>query len=92
MDVIVEYTAQLKSAAGTGRDELALPAGSRLSAALRSAAERHSEEFRRQLLAADGSVRGALLVFHNDRQVRPGSDPELSDGATITVMSPISGG
>jgi molybdopterin converting factor small subunit len=92
MRVHLEYTAQVKRAAGTSRETIELPAGVTLSAALRHAAARHGEDFRRLVLTDGGGPQPALLLFHCDAQVRSGSDPKLSDGDTITIMSPISGG
>jgi molybdopterin converting factor small subunit len=92
MKVTLEYTAQLRHAAGTRNEVLDLPPGMALRAALQQVAARHSAEFRQQLLASTGDIQPSLLLFHCDRQVAAGNDPVLSDCDTVTIMSPISGG
>lgn len=92
MTVVLEYTAQLKRAAGTAREELTLPAGATLSAALSLAGAQHGDDFRRLLLDDTGRRLPTLLVFHCDRQVSAAADPPLADGDTVTVLSPMSGG
>ena len=92
MTVTFEYTAQLRRAAGCSREELHLPDGATLTAALRSLAAEHTNEFQRQLLTEHDSLQPSLLVFRGDHQVAAGDDPALGDGETVTIMSPISGG
>lgn len=92
MTVHLEYTAQLKQAAGTSRETLDVPEGETLRGACRLAAARHGDEFRRLLLTAEGTLQPALLVFHCDQPLLPNADPLLQDGETITLMPPISGG
>ncbi|MCA9054495.1 MAG: MoaD/ThiS family protein [Planctomycetaceae bacterium] len=92
MKIILEYTAQLRRAAGCVREALELNDGATLSELLQAAGERHGDEFRRQLLTDSGDLRPSLLLFRGDEQVPAGSSPHLADGETVTVMSPISGG
>lgn len=92
MTVQLEYTAQLKRAAGTAREEIAVQEPATLSAVLANAAARHGEDFRRLLLTADGGPQPSLLLFVADAQVPAGDDPEIRPGDVVTIMSPISGG
>ena len=92
MKIVIEYTAQLRRAAGCAREVFELPDGSSLSSLLQAAATRHGGEFEHQLFTAAGAVQPSLLIFQGDRQVPSGSHPVLTDGETVTVMSPISGG
>jgi molybdopterin converting factor small subunit len=92
MQVTLEYTAQLKRAAGIGREAFVLPDGATLSDALRHAAYQHGDEFRRLVFTSAGSIHPVLLLFHGDAQVSPAADQRLNDGDTVTVMTPISGG
>lgn len=92
MTIHLEYTAQLRRAAGTARETVSVPEAATLSAALRAAAASRKDDFRRLLFTADGRVQPVLLIFRGDEPVVTGADPLLREGETITVMSPISGG
>jgi molybdopterin converting factor small subunit len=92
MTIQLEYTAQVKRAAGTSRETISLDHSGTVLTALRDAAARHGEDFRRLVLTDAGAVQPALLLFHRDVPVQTGSDPPLCDGDTITILSPISGG
>jgi molybdopterin converting factor small subunit len=92
MTVHLEYTAQLKQAAGTSRETLEVPEGATFRSACALAATRHGEEFRRLLLTSEGTLQPTLLAFHCDQPVLPQADPPLKAGDTLTLMSPISGG
>jgi molybdopterin converting factor small subunit len=54
--------------------------------------ERHGEPLRRLLLAADGAVCPALLLFVADKQVRADSTEPLKEGDTLELLPPIAGG
>ncbi len=92
MTVHLEYTAQLKQAAGTSRETLDVPAGTTLRGVCALAAARHGDEFRQLLLTSAGTLQPTLLVFHDDQPLLPNADPLLKEGETITLMPPISGG
>ncbi len=92
MNVTVEYTAQIKRAAGTARESLDVADGATAADVLRAAAARHDDSFRRLVLTSDGSPQPTLLIFVADEQVRAESTEPLADGTTVTLLSPISGG
>ncbi len=92
MNVTVEYTAQIKRAAGTARETLDVADGATVSDVLRAAADRHDDSFQRLVLTADSAPQPTLLIFVADEQVRADSTEPLADGATVTLLSPISGG
>lgn len=92
IQVRLEYTAQLKRAAGGAAETVLLPAGGTLRTACTEAARGRGGEFERLLLTDAGEVQPTLLVFHCDQPVPPGADPVLRDGDTVTIMTPISGG
>lgn len=91
MQVTVEYTAQIKRAAGTGRDIFELAEQARPTQLLAEIVRRH-ESLTRFLITASGDPQPTLLLFVNEQQTRWDSDCELADGAKVTLMSPISGG
>ena len=92
MNVTVEYTAQIKRAAGTARESVDVADGATIADVLQAAAAQHDDAFRRLVLTADGTPQPTLLVFVADEQVRLDSAEPLTDGTTLTLLSPISGG
>jgi molybdopterin converting factor small subunit len=92
MIVHLEYAAQARRVAGTGRESLEIGETARLCDLFAHAAAGRGEEFARLLFKPDGSVQLSLLVFVNDRQTPADSAAALEDGDVVTVMSPISGG
>lgn len=92
MRVTVEYMAQIKRAAGTGREVIELPSGTTLTAVLSQLAENHGDPLAGMLLDADGNPIRSLLLFLGDEQVRLEENPTLTDGSQLTISTPISGG
>ena len=92
MKIVVEYTAQLKRAAGAAAETIELAESSTLDALLASLAARHGEEFRGLLFNGAGGRQPSVLVFVADRQIPREEAVELVDGQVVTLVSPISGG
>ncbi|MBI1311327.1 hypothetical protein GC176_08470 [bacterium] len=92
MNVTVEYTAQIKRAAGTAREALNVADGATIVDVLRAAAANHDDAFRRLVLTTGDAPQPTLLIFVADEQVRVDSVEPLADGTTVTLLSPISGG
>ena len=81
MKIHVRYLAQLKRAAGAGLADL-----------LARLAEIHGDSLRSHLFDERGTRRRSLLISFGDRMLSAGDEPPLTDGATITLMTPMSGG
>ncbi len=92
MRITVTYETQLKRAVGTASEEFVLPDEATVSEAIQAISDRHGKSLSRMLLNEDGAVRPSVLVFVADEQVTPDDSVNLTDGASITLMSPISGG
>ena len=92
MQITVEYTAQLKRAAGTGREEFEFADATTVSAAIKEIASQREDSLAGLLLTSSGGVQPSLLLFVGDQQIGATADPVLSDGQTLTIMTPISGG
>lgn len=92
MVVTVEYTAQLKRASGTAREDFDLSDSATLLDLVNTIADRHGEELARMLKAADGTPQSTVIPFVGDDQTRWDAADALSDGVTVTLLSPISGG
>jgi molybdopterin converting factor small subunit len=92
MQLSIEYTAQLRRAAGVASETIDLPAGCTLEQLARALADRHGEELRRVLLNGDGRLQRSVLIFVGDEQVSPDCNVPLLNGQTVTFAAPISGG
>ena len=90
MRVTVHYLAQIKRAAGCGSESVDAAAPVSLRDFLRTLADRHNAAFRALLLDDASEPRKSLLFFVADEHAdlaRP-----LTDGDTITILAPMSGG
>lgn len=92
MVVTVEYTAQLKRAAGKAREDFELDDSDTLVDLVNVIANRHGDELSRLLKTADGNPQSTVIPFVGDDQVRWDAADILRDGVTVTLLSPISGG
>ena len=92
MDIHIHYATQVKRAAGIRSESVSVADGCTVHMLIREIAGRHGENLQRLLLNEKGEVRPGLLLFLEDTQVAAGDDPPLTEGATLTIMSPISGG
>lgn len=92
MVVTVEYTAQLKRAAGKAREDFELDDSDTLVNLVNVIADRHGDELSRLLKTADGNPQSTVIPFVGDDQVRWDAADILRDGVTVTLLSPISGG
>lgn len=92
MQVTVKYMAQLKQAAGTGRETVEVTAGCTVPTLLRDLAGKRPDAFRRIVLDAQGNLQPCLLFFVHEEQVRPEEQRELRDGDVVTVLAPMAGG
>ena len=92
MRVRVEYSAQIKSAAGCHREELEVAAGTTAEQLIARLAERHGEPLRGFLFDDSGRLRPTVLVFVGDEQVVWGDARPLTDGVEVGLLSAIAGG
>jgi molybdopterin converting factor small subunit len=92
MLVTVEYTAQLKRAAGTAREQFKVSNSTSLLDLVDVIAALHSAELARILVSTDGTPQPTVIPFIDDNQIRWDDEDALHDGVTVTLLSPISGG
>lgn len=92
MQVIVEYTAQARRAAGTNREEIELPQSATLRDLISAVSARHGEPLEKILLDATGELHPSILLFVRDEQARWDSNRLLDERDVVTILSPISGG
>lgn len=88
--IAVEYTAQVKRAAGLAAESFCLAAGCDVQQLIVQVAEKYGSPMRVLLLDPQGQLQPTLLLFIGDRQVHPTTT--LSDGDCVSILSPISGG
>ena len=92
MNIHVRYFAQLKLAAGTAEETVALRPAMTLDGLLQRLAELHGEPLRQLLFHDNGTRRQSILVSIGDRQIPLGEKLELRDGERVTLLAPMSGG
>lgn len=94
MKLRVQYTAQLRTAAGRPDEEVDLPEGSTLAALLAHLAERLDRAAAMHLVSAEGSIRPSLLIVVNDVVTSPDAagDKVLQSGDEVLLLPPIAGG
>jgi molybdopterin converting factor small subunit len=89
MRISIEYTAQLKAAAGVSGESVELEGNVTAETAILAVAQRRGEAFSRILLH-NGAVKPHILLCVDDEQVSPAQP--LSHGSRLLLLSPISGG
>ncbi|MBX9681177.1 MAG: MoaD/ThiS family protein [Gemmataceae bacterium] len=90
MQVVVEYLAQIKRAAGTPREMVELPSASTLGQLLAMLGDRHDAAFRDMLLDSQGKPRRMLLFFVAEQSVD--ASHTLKDGDVVSILAPMAGG
>ncbi len=84
------YFARLRELTGKDEEELDLPEGSRCIDVVKAIVDRYGEDLRRYLLDESGTLRKAFAVALNGERVT--LETEVSEGDTVVVIPPISGG
>ena len=92
MNVTVEYTAQIKRAAGHSREHYTLEENATVQDLVQQIAIRHGEKLQSVLFDENGSALATVLIFVEDEQANRQLDRILNDNDTVTFLSPISGG
>jgi molybdopterin converting factor small subunit len=90
MRITVSYMAQLKRAAGLGREVVEVDGACTMVELLLRLAQDRGDSFRGLVLTSQGQPQPSLLLFVGEEQVR--GDRPLRDGDEITVLTPMSGG
>ena len=94
MKLRVQYTAQLRTAAGRPEEEVDLPDGSTLAALLAHLASRLDEGAAMHLLSSNGQIRPSLMLVVNGA-VTLADDAKvavLRAGDVVLLLPPIAGG
>ena len=90
MQITIQWFGQLRDAAGKAEEAAEVADGATIRDALGECARGRSDL--EAMLFRDGAVAPTIIVSMNGTQVaEPGTTPAIA-GATLLVMSPISGG
>jgi len=92
MQITVQYESQARRAAGVNSESVDVPDSCSVSDCIGKVAQNHGEPLSSILVNSTGDVQTTLLVFLNDSQIVRSDKTTLSDGDTVTLMTPISGG
>lgn len=92
MKIIVEYTAQVKKAAGLGREELEVPEETTLQELVKEVAEKHGPALKTILFPDSIELHPSILLFVSNEQVLWDEPRSLQAQNVVTILSPISGG
>lgn len=92
MKITVEYEAQAKRAAGVGSETVDVEVGTTVADVLKQLASAHGDPLKSILLDNAGALQPTLLLFVSDEQIDRDGSTQLSEGDSLTVMTPISGG
>jgi molybdopterin converting factor small subunit len=94
MKLRVQYTAQLRTAAGRSEDEVELPEGSSLAALLDHLAARLGDSAAAHLILPGGKLPRTLLVVVNDSaaSAHEAATTVLQSGDVVLLLPPVAGG
>ncbi len=92
MNIEIHYVAQLKTIRGLARETLELDQATSVRGVIDHLVRQQGNKFGQMLLNGDGTVRPSILVFVDDAQVDPEAAGSLTDGQTLTLLSPMAGG
>jgi molybdopterin converting factor small subunit len=92
MKIAVQYTTQLRSALGVPQQHVTIDEGSTLGQLLHHLADQHPTAFAAFVLDDDGQLLPNVMVCVGDQHVVQPQKHVLENGATVTILSAISGG
>ena len=92
MNIHVEYSAQSRLCAGCSEESFQIEEGAGLVDLLKAIAERHGAAMRDLLFYENGALSRSMLYFVDDEQADAQMPCLLTDGARVSLLSPVSGG
>ena len=94
MNINVQLEAQLREAAGVQQETVQIADGSSVVDAVSALARQHADAIGNRLLAESDELQKGLLIFVNDQPIAAAAAATrlLSDGDTVLLCPPISGG
>lgn len=92
MKIVVEYTAQVKKAAGLSKEEFEVNEGSTLQELVKEVAEQHGPSLKSILFPDSVDLHPSILLFVANEQVLWEEPVTLEPHHIVTILSPISGG
>ncbi len=92
MKITVNYSAQLKQAAGISSESIEVDAFCSLQELVTRLAQERGESLRNLLLEPQGNLRKSILAIVNDTQIDRQTPLQLKEGDVVTLISPLAGG
>lgn len=92
MKIVVEYTAQVKKAAGVSKEEFEVNEGTTLQELVKKVAEQHGASLQSLLFPDSVDLHPSILLFVSNEQVLWDEPLTLDAHHVVTILSPISGG
>ena len=92
MKVVIEYVAQMRTAAGVASEEVRLDGPASARDVVRMVASRHGGRLAELLVDEAGVLQPGAIVFVGDEQIDWATPCALSDGARVTILAPLAGG
>ena len=92
MKIVVEYTAQVKKAAGVSQEEFEINEGGTLQELVTQVAEKHEASLKPILFPHSEELHPSILLFVSNQQVLWDDPFTLEPHHVVTILSPISGG
>ena len=92
MKIKVEYTAQMKVAAGVASEDLDVEASCSIKELLKIAADKHGEKLYELIFDSNSAVRPSILIALNDEQVYMDKPVTLKENDHVALLSPMAGG
>lgn len=90
LEIRIQFTTQLKALLGSSDLPLSLPEGSTVQDAVDQLADQYQGAFTQLVVDEHRQLLPSVLICVDDQQVD--ASTELTDGATLTFLSAISGG
>ncbi|QDU09094.1 MoaD/ThiS family protein [Gimesia aquarii] len=92
MNIVVEYTAQVKKAVGQSREDFQVNDGCTLQELVKQVSEKHESNLKSMLFPDSEELHPSILLFVADQQVLWSEALTLQPNQVVTILSPISGG
>jgi molybdopterin converting factor small subunit len=92
MEVHLHFTAQLRTALNRNTQTVHVAPNANLMDVLHQLAQEHPEVFQRYVLRDDGELQPNIIPCVDDAQITDPHNCQLTPGATVTLLSAISGG
>ena len=92
MEILVQYTTQLKAELRIDSEQIDVPDGSRFSDVLECLAGKYPTTFQQLVIGDDGRLLPSILPCVDDEQISPDDDPILKADIAVLDVQCLQGG